>query len=163
MEGWTGPALCRDIRQKDPHAPILFCTSAPAETNRERAIRAGADAWLDKPIQPSLLQSRLTALLTLAKAESARAEVPAARAAAAELERRRAALQRGVATALGGAERVLRKKALQAFLAGGGTCANFERMWQEILERAEAEATGGFPRGTPPPCTPSDRGFGGTA
>src|ERR1700709_2022031 len=75
LPDWSGPALCREIRKSDPHAPIIFCTAAARDTDRARAMRAGANAYLCKPLDPEVLRSKLRAFLTLAEMASLRAKV----------------------------------------------------------------------------------------
>ena len=149
LPDWAGPSLCRQIRESDPHAPVLFCTGAQKETDRERAIRAGASAYMLKPIDPPLLLSKMRALLTLAVANVARARVIAERAVQAELQRRLDAFREGRSTALVGAERAARKKALAAFTQAGGTHAMFSRTWPEMLIGGQAAAGYTPDSGTP--------------
>src|SRR5918992_1108721 len=48
----SGVQLCREIRKVDPRGPILFCTAAGRDEDRRRALRAGARAYLLKPLDP---------------------------------------------------------------------------------------------------------------
>ena len=137
---WTGVSLCRQIRKSDPHVPVIFSTAARKDADRDRAVRAGASAYLVKPVDPPLLSSKLRGLLALATADAARARVAAQRAVEAELERRLKACREGLSTALGGAERAARKKALDAFTQAGGTHAMFSRTWPEMLIGGQAAA-----------------------
>ena len=45
----TGVELCRQIRQIDPHTPILFFSSYARESDRQQALCAGAQGYLVKP------------------------------------------------------------------------------------------------------------------
>ena len=137
---WSGVALCRHIRKSDPHVPVIFCTSARKDGDRDRAVRAGASAYLLKPLDPPLLLSKLRGLLGLASVHGARARVVAERAVQAELERRLKACREGLSSALGGAERAARKKALAAFTQAGGSHAMFSRAWPEMLIGGQAAA-----------------------
>ena len=56
LPDWSGAGLCREIRKIDPHAPVVFCSAAAQDTYRARAIRAGANAYLCKPIDPEELR-----------------------------------------------------------------------------------------------------------
>ena len=140
LPDWPGPSLCNDLRESDPHAAVIFCAGSARDVDRERAIKAGANAYLVKPLHPDLLLGKLRALLELRAADSIRARAAAQGAAHTELERRLKARREGLTTALGGAERVARKKALAAFTHAGGTRAHFERMWLEMLVRAQFES-----------------------
>ncbi len=44
-----GYELCRRMRVFDPHTPILFFSGAAYETDKRKAIEAGADAYVVKP------------------------------------------------------------------------------------------------------------------
>ena len=75
LPDWNGVQLCREIRKTDPHVPIIFYTSAAREEDRARAMRAGASAYLLKPVDPEALRARLRVLLTLALSEAAKAQI----------------------------------------------------------------------------------------
>jgi CheY-like chemotaxis protein len=45
----NGPDLCREIRSYDQRTPILFFSAAAYPADRERALSAGAQAYLVKP------------------------------------------------------------------------------------------------------------------
>lgn len=44
-----GFELCRRMRSSDPHTPILFFSGAAFETDKQKGIEAGADAYVAKP------------------------------------------------------------------------------------------------------------------
>jgi len=44
-----GFQLCRRLRHRAPHTPILFFSGAAEEVNTERGIDAGANAYVIKP------------------------------------------------------------------------------------------------------------------
>ena len=73
MPDWSGPLLCREIRKNDPHSPVILCTEALNDADRRRAVRAGASAYLVKPLVAADVQSKLDTLLKFAQAENARA------------------------------------------------------------------------------------------
>jgi DNA-binding response OmpR family regulator len=138
MPDWSGPLLCREIRKRDPHPPIVFCTEAQTDLYRVRALRAGASAYLPKPIDAVLLGEKLRALLKFAESENLRAGNEAERALGEELKRRGVAGATCEATAqalamLGptarSVERTARSRAYKAFIDSGGTRAQFERWW----------------------------------
>lgn len=52
-----GFELCCRMRVFDPYTPILFFSGAADEAHRERAIAAGADAYVIKPDVAGLLAS----------------------------------------------------------------------------------------------------------
>lgn len=49
MEDATGVELCRKIRTFDQSTPILICSGAITKADREAAMRAGAQGYLQKP------------------------------------------------------------------------------------------------------------------
>ena len=44
-----GIELCRQIREFDPHTPILFYSAAARESDKQEAIAAGATGYMIKP------------------------------------------------------------------------------------------------------------------
>ena len=142
LPDWHGTALCRVIRELDPHGPILFCTRAGREIENARAMRAGASAYLVKPIDPLMLKSRIETLITLAASESLRAKIDEEYAIQEELERRVKEVRVRVADAdrllASSVERTARTKALQAFLHARGARAHFERWWPQVFSSVRA-------------------------
>ena len=55
MPDLDGFELCRRMRHLDPHTPILFFSGAAYETDRQRGIDAGANAYVVKPDVEGLL------------------------------------------------------------------------------------------------------------
>jgi DNA-binding response OmpR family regulator len=45
----TSIELCKRLRELTPEAPILFFSARAFERDRERAMKAGASAYLTKP------------------------------------------------------------------------------------------------------------------
>jgi DNA-binding response OmpR family regulator len=142
LPDWAGPALCRDIRKLDPHAPIVFCTSAARDQDRARALRAGANAYLVKPIDPQEFRARLRGLISLADAESLHAKIAEEEAIQDELQRRVVHLRQRVEAAerlsAQSFERIARITAYKAFMDSRGTRAHFERWWPQVFQSAEA-------------------------
>src|ERR1051325_7494824 len=48
----SGIELCKHIRQFDPHTPILFYSGAAFPEEIQKAMNAGAQAYLVKPTDP---------------------------------------------------------------------------------------------------------------
>jgi DNA-binding response OmpR family regulator len=142
LPDWSGPALCREIRKSDPHAPIIFCTAAARDTDRARAMRAGANAYLCKPLDPEVLRSKLRAFLTLAEMESLRAKVEEEHAVQDELERRLRDAHSRIEVAkelvASSIERTARNKAYKAFIDARGSRAHFESWWPHVFQSARA-------------------------
>ena len=66
----TGVELCRQIRELHPSAPILFLSAAVTETDRRRAIKAGAQSFLRKPNDLENLEPTISRLLNTTGANS---------------------------------------------------------------------------------------------
>ena len=148
LPDWSGVNLCREIRKEDPNVPICIYSKARSQEPRKRALRAGADLFLNMPHDPDLFRQRVLALMQSRQQHMDRARLESERAIEAELERQ-AAFTRGVdtgpkASASRLQERQLRTRALSAFLGAGGTCASFQRTWHllypEVARRLNHKA-----------------------
>jgi CheY-like chemotaxis protein len=142
LPDWSGVQLCREIRKADPRVPILYCTGAARAEDRELAFKAGASAYLCKPIDPPRLLGQLRVLLELAERESTRARLEAQRAIQEDLARRTADVfkRTGISTQLAcrAIERGAKVKAFHAFAVCGGTRAHFTRWWPVAFANAWA-------------------------
>jgi DNA-binding response OmpR family regulator len=69
-----GVEVLRQLRAAGRVMPVLLLTARNTTSTREAAIRAGADAYLTKPLSPARLSERISALTT------ARTPTPMARA-----------------------------------------------------------------------------------
>ena len=58
----SGVELCRVIREFDPHTPILFCSAAAYGRDMREAFRAGAQAYLVKPVSLDDLEQTVARL-----------------------------------------------------------------------------------------------------
>ncbi|HYC47663.1 MAG TPA: response regulator [Burkholderiales bacterium] len=150
LPDWSGVQLCRAIRGLDPHAPILFVTAAARDEDRSRALRAGANAYLSKPVDGERLLRQLRMYLELSELESLRAKQEEERAVQDELVRRaRDTIARADAArqlAAKSIERTARTKAYKAFIDARGSRAHFESWWPNVFGSASANA--GIPRTT---------------
>ena len=136
----SGLELCAWLQRIDGRTPIVFCSSNGTARFQQEAIAAGAVRYLVKPVDPALLRSTLGLLLKLAELESARAMAIGQQAIREDLEQaRRAALASSAARDQVPASRdaILRAKAYRAFREAGGNRANFERMWQTVLDETQ--------------------------
>jgi len=144
LPDWSGPQLCRAIRESDPHCPIIFCTAADSDLSRQRAMRAGATAYLCKPVSFVDLKTRVDALVARADAASLRAKADMEQAVESEIARWEprlsAASQDGKDVICQSMERTARARAQKAFLSTGGTRAHFERWWPHIFGSARANS-----------------------
>jgi DNA-binding response OmpR family regulator len=71
----TGFELCEQIREFDPDTPVLFYSGAAFESDKLRAIQAGAQAYLSKPCTFADLLRAVGVLITQAQQGLAVAEV----------------------------------------------------------------------------------------
>ena len=155
LDNWlpdgTGIDLCQLIRKFDPHTPILFCSAVADEPNIQNGLSAGAQAYFVKPIEFEELQltvARLTNVAPDTALEARRAEITAIREELAvqgferfeRIEKVRDRSQKarersGKAfdSCLTAKRKFLRLKAMQAYLAAGGTRGDFAREWLDEI------------------------------
>lgn len=137
----SGVSLCREIRKVDPSGPIVFCAASDREEARSRALHAGADAYLSRPTV-EVMREQMDLLLNKAHAESLVAKKEEELAVDAELIRRAQAAaaraEHAQALTATATERVARLKAYKTFIESGGTRANFERWWPQVMTTAWA-------------------------
>jgi DNA-binding response OmpR family regulator len=144
LPGGSGVELCRHIREFDPHTPILFYSAAAYARDIREATRAGAQAYLVKPVIPNelkLMAARLTSVASETAFEARRAE---SAAILEELAIRQAEKAKRVENAkenylraedryLRAEEKMMRLKAEKAFLDAGGTRGEFARRWPSVF------------------------------
>jgi two-component system KDP operon response regulator KdpE len=75
MPGMGGVEACREIRALAPKVGILMVTVRDAENDMVRALEAGADDYITKPIRFRELMARMRAVIR--RLETARATEPA--------------------------------------------------------------------------------------
>jgi DNA-binding response OmpR family regulator len=138
LPDFSGVNLCRDIRRDDPHVPVVLCANEVGEQYRNRATRAGANAYVCKPIDAELFKARVGALLKLTDLENQRALRTAQNALREELVRRAASDPRFLERAAVTVERVARRKVLDVFIREHGTRACFERAWRGLWASEQA-------------------------
>jgi DNA-binding response OmpR family regulator len=63
MPGRDGIAVCRELRRRGSHVPILMLTARDAVEDKIAGLDAGADDYLTKPFEFGELLARLRALL----------------------------------------------------------------------------------------------------
>lgn len=64
MPDMTGIELCRRIRAFDQSTPILICSGAVTQSDREAAVLAGAQGYVSKPFYSGDLIQALRSSLT---------------------------------------------------------------------------------------------------
>jgi DNA-binding response OmpR family regulator len=80
LPGLNGLDLCREVRSKTSHVPILMLTARSGELDRVLGLELGADDYLTKPFSVLELHARVKALLR-------RSAVTASRAAASSAQK----------------------------------------------------------------------------
>ena len=142
LPDWSGVGLCRQIRQTEAHAPILFFSAADRDEQKRRALRAGANVVLHVSDGAQVLASRLRTLLHTADTQNLRARIDEELAIQDELTRRAAIAIRASThareQAAAAIERSAQARARKAFADAGGTLATFERSWGQIYAAALA-------------------------
>mgnify|MGYP000855943969 FL=1 len=63
LPGRDGLSLCRNLRKDGFAAPILMLTARDGDSDIVEGLREGADYYLPKPFDPSVLLARMEALL----------------------------------------------------------------------------------------------------
>ena len=59
----NGITLCQQLRRFDLKTPILFCSADASQTAYDQAMQAGAQVYLNKPVDPFLLRQAIEELL----------------------------------------------------------------------------------------------------
>jgi len=62
MPGKDGYTVCKTLKERDPHLPVIICSALGEAHDLERGFDAGADDYLVKPAAPEELLSRVRAL-----------------------------------------------------------------------------------------------------
>lgn len=140
LDNWlpdgNGVELCRRIREFDPNTPILFYSAAGYARDVQEALRAGAQAYLVKPVRFDEIRQAVAQLVSVVRetvATARRAEIAAIREELAirQMENGRR-LEEAERKYLRAQEKVMRLKAHQAFLAAGGARGDFARWWPSV-------------------------------
>jgi CheY-like chemotaxis protein len=63
MPEMNGYQTCRELKRLDKKIPIIILTAKSDPADRFWAFQSGADAFLNKPIDPNVVMQQITALL----------------------------------------------------------------------------------------------------
>lgn len=63
MPGMSGVDVCRELRNKKVHTPIIMLTAKTSEADRVRGLEVGADDYLTKPFSIRELVARVKAVV----------------------------------------------------------------------------------------------------
>ncbi|HEY7545316.1 MAG TPA: response regulator, partial [Blastocatellia bacterium] len=131
MADGNGIELCGKIREFDPTTPIIFISAAGYEQDKQKALKAGAQAYFVKPVDLDDVKRTIDSLDREAEAKSLQARIEELKVIREELLSRRQEINARRTEAMKKkdqvAERLLKAKARIAFIEAGGTRANFER------------------------------------
>ena len=136
LPDYSGIPLCREIRDIDPHVPIVFWTIAESQDLRGRALRAGASAYIHKSADYDELRAKLRELIDAADERCQLARSAAAEALAQVTERYSGTdTFRGQSPTAARASltRLAKPRSREAFLDAGGTLSRFERWWSSAV------------------------------
>src|SRR5687767_8668478 len=67
MPGFSGENLCKSIREFDTKTPILFYSGAGSESDKARALAAGAQGYLVKPVLEGALVAEVARIIAESK------------------------------------------------------------------------------------------------
>ena len=135
MPDWSGPLLCREIRKRDPHCPVIVCGTPTTRVSENRAFSAGASAYMDE-VDFASLGAMLATLLAASQADSDRSQQDSERVLSRELDKCMGpfATSKPASTPPDNLERTLRARTFRAFIDGGGTRAHFGRWWPKRIQ-----------------------------
>jgi|SRR5262245_32066477 len=151
LDNWlpdgTGVELCRRIREFDPHTPIVFYSGIHYVHDAREAMRAGAQAYLTKPVNAYELNRAIAQLV----ADVGEKVVEARRAELVAIQEELGIRQMGNAHRMEAAKgkfvraeaKALRAAARLAFLGAGGTRGDFARQWTSLVQEEVRGRTGG--------------------
>ena len=63
LPGLDGLTVCRALRERDPHLPVIMLTARGTELDRVLGLETGADDYITKPFSPRELTARVRAVL----------------------------------------------------------------------------------------------------
>ena len=69
LPGADGLTVCREVRAKGFHNPILMLTARTDDMDQILGLEMGADDYVPKPVKPRLLLARIRALLRRVEAD----------------------------------------------------------------------------------------------
>ena len=68
MPEMDGLEATRTIRKTDPHTPIIALTAFAFDSDKSKALEAGCNDYLSKPIQAATLKTKIKELLQISPA-----------------------------------------------------------------------------------------------
>lgn len=141
LDGMAGDALCSSLREFDANTPVLvFYEMQPGTARGIEKRFPRAQGFLKKPINSMTLRATVAALSNSANLRTLEAKL-AERAAVQAAMNEIAGVMRGNAAEIAvmldeAKEKLLRAEAYSVFSGSGGTRANFQRLWPDLLSDA---------------------------
>jgi DNA-binding response OmpR family regulator len=133
LPDYNGIPLVREIRRVDPHVPVVFWSVAEKDQLAPTALRAGADAYIQKSGDYGELRATVRGLIDAAD-ERCEAAYPPARQALDDLRTRYtdsdAYNTQSAEAARASLETLAKRRVCARFVEAGGTLSRFERWWR---------------------------------
>jgi DNA-binding response OmpR family regulator len=126
----SGIELCRCIRTFDANTPIIFFSADADEETRKEALAAGAQAYLVKEIDFLALGQTINQFIFKAELRSLDAKLAEIAAVRDEVQDRLARAEANIDKAN---KAFFKHRARRAYLAAGGTHANFAALWDQVM------------------------------
>lgn len=142
LGGDSGIKLCQYIQTADPNTPVIFCSGAVYERDREEALQAGAQDYLLKPVEPAALEEAVEQQIRQSEKQNTEAKVDELFAIHDAIKDQLSKVGENLNNIQ---DSVVKIKAFQTFITAGGNRANFERLWLQTWQ----EATGNLPQELP--------------
>jgi DNA-binding response OmpR family regulator len=133
LGGDSGVQLCQYIQTADPNTPVIFCSGAAYERDREEALQAGAQDYLLKPVEPIVLQEAVEQQLSKLEKRSIEAKVDELFAIHDAIKDQMTNVEKNLKMI---DVKIAKAKASLAFMSARGNRANFERLWQQTWQEA---------------------------
>ena len=133
LGGDSGVQLCQYIQTADPNTPVIFCSGAVYERDREEALQAGAQDYLLKPVEPAVLLEAVEQQIRQSEKRSLEAKVDELFAIHDTIKDKLAKIEDNLKNIKDG---IIKVKAFHAFIVAGGNRAYFERLWYQTWQEA---------------------------
>jgi DNA-binding response OmpR family regulator len=138
LDGMAGDALCSSIREFDANTPMLVFYGMQSGAARGIETRfPRAQGFLRKPISSITLRATVTAMSNSANLRTLEAKLTERAAVQSAMNELAVAMRENAVDAAlmlnEAKEKLLRAEAYAVFSGAGGTRANFQRLWPNIL------------------------------
>jgi DNA-binding response OmpR family regulator len=134
LRGGSGIDLCRNIRLFDANTPVIFMSGAAYNRDHAEAMAAGANAYLEKPVDMFRLERTVTGLISQVESRDLAARMTEITAIQSEINWHLSGLdesRRGSAARIN--EELYKSLAYSTFIKAGGVKADFDRLWPDVF------------------------------